>query len=83
MPSTSRSATDGLRRGGRGPGDSGDSYDREEQGVPLRFGKAVHAVIETLVGEAVATRSIGASLDGQGNRALGTGVGEGELKIGL
>lgn len=28
-------------------------------GVPLRFGKAVHAVLETLVGEAVATRTTG------------------------
>lgn len=32
---------------------------KAEPGVPLRFGKAVHAVLETLVGEAVATRSTG------------------------
>ena len=30
-----------------------------EPGVPLRFGKAVHAVLETLVGEAAATRTTG------------------------
>lgn len=30
---------------------------KAEPGVPLRFGKAIHAVLETLVGEAVATRS--------------------------
>lgn len=32
---------------------------KAEPGVPLRFGKAVHAVLETLVREAVATRSTG------------------------
>lgn len=32
---------------------------KAEPGVPLRFGKAVHAVLEALVGEAIATRSTG------------------------
>lgn len=30
-----------------------------EPGVPLRFGKAIHAVLETLLGEAVATQAAG------------------------
>lgn len=32
---------------------------KAEPGVPLRFGKAVHSVLETLVGEAIATRTTG------------------------
>lgn len=32
---------------------------KSEPGVPLRFGKAIHAVLETLLGEAVATRATG------------------------
>lgn len=32
---------------------------KSEPGVPLRFGKAIHAVLETLLGEAVATRTTG------------------------
>lgn len=32
---------------------------KAEPGVPLRFGKAVHAVLEALVGEAIATRTTG------------------------
>jgi len=32
---------------------------KSEPGVPLRFGKAIHAVLETLVGEALATRTTG------------------------
>jgi RecB family exonuclease len=32
---------------------------RAEPGIPLRFGKAVHAVLEALVGEAIATRTTG------------------------